>query len=514
MSEDSTVGTVDATEEPEGEQEETQEKPPQSVTVADAGPARKSLTIELPTERIKKAIEESYGKLKDDAAIPGFRRGRAPQRLIEKRFGSAVRDDVKGQLIAESYEQAVEDEGLKVLGQPDVKDIEKIELPEDGPLTYTVEIEVAPEFDLPSLEAVAVNRPIAEVRGSDIDEELDSIRQRYGKMNEVEAGKADAGDYLEVEAFILAGENTALPDDPAPAAEDDQNNPVIAHYPNTYVLVHGQDKEFKGHVVGILVDDLGKRLTGKTVGDTEAISMTGPGGHESERIKDKPITIHLKINSIQRLEPATVESLLEQSDLESEEALRQELRQTLEANRDRNQQVNMHEQVCEYLLEHVNLDLPEGLSSRQTSRLLQRMAMELAYRGLSQDDIEQKLAESRASREEEARKQLKLFFILEKAAEALAIEVDDQEVNGRIAMMAMQQGRRPEKLRQEMLRTGRVEQLYISIRDQKTLDAIIEKATITDVELPDDDDEQPKKTSKKKTSKKKAAPKKEKAAEE
>ena len=507
MSEDTTVDTVETEETPE-------EKPAQTVEITDAGPARKALKITLPAERIKAAIEENYDKLKDDAAIPGFRRGRAPQRLIEKRFGTAVRDDVKGQLIAEAYEQAIETEGLKVLGQPDVKDIEDLKLPEDGPLEFSVEIEINPEFDLPSLEGIELNKPIAEVRDEDIEEELEKIKERYGKLEPIGDGAAEPKDYLEVEAFILAGENTELPANAKAPTEDeeDSDNPVIAHYPATYVLVHGEDKEYKGHVVGILIDDLGKQAAGKKTGDTINISMTGPTGHEDAKIKDQPITVNLKINGIQRMTTANIDAILEQTGVESEDDLRKELREGLEGNRDRNQRVNMHEQICDHLAEAVELELPEGLSGQQSARILQRQAMDLAYKGESQEEIEEKLAELRTNSEEEARKQLKLFFILEKASEQLEVEVDDQEVNGRVAMMAIQQGRRPEKLRQEMLRNGRLEQLYLSLRDETTMDLIIEKAKVTEVELPDDeDDAKPapkKKSSKKKSSKKKAAKKK------
>src|SRR5690606_28825830 len=101
---------------------EAEERGEQTVTVEDIGPARKSLTIEVPAERIAKKIESSYEKLRMEAAVPGFRRGRAPQRLLQKRFGDSVLDDVKVQLLSECYTQAVEDHKLEVIGQPDIKD--------------------------------------------------------------------------------------------------------------------------------------------------------------------------------------------------------------------------------------------------------------------------------------------------------------------------------------------------------------------------------------------------------
>lgn len=497
----------------ENSEEAAEERPAQTVTIEDSGPARKKLTIEVPAERIQASIGSSYDQLRDDAQIPGFRRGRAPKRLLEKRFGSTIKDDVRGQLLSESYSQAIEDEGLDVIGEPDVKDVDKIELPDEGPLTFEVEIEVTPDFDLPDLEGINVEKPVIEVDDAQIDAELVKLGERNGQMTQVTEGGLEIGDYGEVEVHIVAGTDAAIPEDfdgmPEEGAEGADDSPVIAHHPFTYVLVHGEDKEFKGHVVGIVVDDLGKRMAGKAIGDREVISQTGPEGHEVERIKGQPVTIHIHLKGIQRVVHATTEAMLESFGIETEEELRSEIRQGLEANRDQSQNQKMHEQVCDYLAEQVKFELPEGLSSRQSARLLQRQGMEMAHQGLSKDDIEAQLAEMRSSSEDQARKELKLFFILDKASKQLEIEVDEGELNGRITQMAMQQQRRPEKVRQEMIQSGQYDQLYVSVRDQKTLEAIVEKANVKEVAAADDDaaPKSKKKSSKKKTSKKKTAKK-------
>ncbi len=135
-----------------------EDKPKLNVEIEDSGPARKLLTIEVPEDRIKGKIEENFGQLSDDAAVPGFRRGRAPRRLLERRFGDAVRDEVKGQLLSECFSQACEDNDLDMLGEPDVKDIEDIKLPDSGPLTFKVEIEVSPKVELPDFSKLEVKK--------------------------------------------------------------------------------------------------------------------------------------------------------------------------------------------------------------------------------------------------------------------------------------------------------------------------------------------------------------------
>jgi trigger factor len=454
---------------PEGDEGAT--KLEQTVTVEDSGPARKALTIEIPESRIKEKIESSFVRLRDDAVLPGFRRGRAPQRLLEKRFGTSVRDDVKGQLLSESYTAAIEEHKLDVIGEPDIKDADKITLPESGPLKFRVEVEVSPTVELPSLEGIEVNKTKRDVTDEQITGEIERLRERYGRAAEV-SGEAAENDYIKADVRILAGEN----------AGDDAE--VLQHLPETYVQVSGESREFKGHVAGIVVQALGKQLAGKKVGETVRISQSGPQGHENEKIKGQPITILIRIDKIERLEPAPLDQLLPQLGMENEQALRDRVRQMLEDRRNKQQQGELHQQVADYLLEKVDLTLPEGITGRQSARVLRRRALEMAYQGVGEQEIEQKIAEMRSTSEEDARRQLKLFFILDTAAKQLDVDVSEQEINGRIAMMAMQQGRRPEKLRQQMQRSGEVEHLYLQIREQKVLDKIIEKAKINEVDAP------------------------------
>src|SRR6266516_1914235 len=118
------------------------------IRVEDAGPATKKVHIEIPKERIAAKLEESFKELRQQAAVPGFRVGHAPQKLIEKRFSQDVKDQVRRQLISESYEQAVEKNNLQVIGEPVFDPNQSLELPEDAPLSYSFEVEVQPDITI------------------------------------------------------------------------------------------------------------------------------------------------------------------------------------------------------------------------------------------------------------------------------------------------------------------------------------------------------------------------------
>ncbi len=475
MADDQTT-VIDTPEAPEApETPETEARPEQTVTIEDAGPALKRLTIELPESRIKQKIEETYGNLRDEAVLPGFRRGRAPRRLLEKRFADTIRSDIKGQLISESYTQAIEDEKLDVIGEPDVKDVEAIEVPESGPMTYSVEVEITPDFSLPAFDGIKVEKKTVTVTDEDVTKEIEQYRERYGRMSVAEDATVTQGDYVQSDVHVYAGENADTS-----GGEDAEN--ILSHHHGAYTLVHGEDKEYKGHVAGILIQDLGKQLAGKKPGESVTISMTGPESHENDKIKSQPITIKMDLTHVHRLEPASLEELIPQFGLQTEDELKERLKTMLEQRNEQATQADMHLQVTRQLVDSVDLALPEGLKGRQMERVLERERMELLYSGKSAEEVESALAESRSKGEADATRQLKTFFVLDKAAKDLEIEVAENEINGRIAMMAYQQQRRPEKLRNEMRQRGELEQLFLSIREQKTLDKIIEQASVTEVE--------------------------------
>jgi len=153
------------------------------------------------------------------------------------------------------------------------------------------------------------------------------------------------------------------------------------------------------------------------------------------------------------------------------------------------------------------MELPEQVTANQAARSLDRARMELMYRGLGPAEVEEQIAELRAGSLENARQELKLFFVLNKAAETLEIRVEEAEINGQIAQMATQRGMRPERLRDELVKTNRIQTVYMQMREHKTLDAILDKAEVKDASIDEfnaamGDAPEPAKKTTKKTSKK------------
>ena len=436
-----------------------------TTAIEDAGPACKKLTLTIPQEVIETRLQESFGNLQKQAALPGFRRGRAPRRLVEQRFGPGLRDDLRQQLISEAYQKATEEHEIDPISYPEPIGEMPTELPEKGGLEAVLQVEVTPNVTLPDFASLKAEAKEIEVKDEDIENEVATLRTRFGKNVEVEEANAtiQAKDFAEVS---LKG-----------FEKGQEDGEPLLDLDTTYIMVHGEDQDYKGHVAGIVVENIGKELAGKKAGDDLRIETTGPAMHENEDLREKELVLNLTINKIHRIEDASEEEAALAAGFESAEKLREQITEGLKQRAEQEQKADQHQQLTDQLLDAIDLELPEKITTGQTERLLQRKRIDLIYQGKSPEDVEQQLAELRTESEEEAKKQMKSFFILDKASKDLEVDVDDQEINSQIFQMAQQQNRRPDKLAKEMRERGVIEQIYLQIRDRKTLDKILEKAT-------------------------------------
>ena len=159
--------------------------PPVNVKIEEAGAAQQlPAPSDIPLRAALGAkLDEAFKELQHDAVMPGFRRGRAPKRLIEKRFGENIRNTVKQQVVAEAYEKAIEETKLDAIGEPEI-DLSKIELPAQGNLTVTMEVEVSPEFELPSIENISVKRPKLEATDERLNLAVENLQKYFGNWHD------------------------------------------------------------------------------------------------------------------------------------------------------------------------------------------------------------------------------------------------------------------------------------------------------------------------------------------
>jgi trigger factor len=292
------------------------------VQVEDVGTLKKKVTITVPAERIDAKREEMFGELSTTAQVPGFRIGRAPRRLVVKRFGKEVDRDVRNAMIGESLGKALEKSQLKVIGEPDI-DLEAIELPASGDMSYELEVEVAPEFDLPELEGIEVIRPTVEVTDERIDEAIDRMRLREVKY--------EVADEPAAEQDIVTGRAKVSVE----GAEESETEVTLRVAP--------------GQIEGLPLVDLGKELTGKEAGQAVPMTVKVPEVHPNEAWQGKEARIELTVGEVRKRRlPEVNDAYAERMGYESVGELREALAKGMKAQVDREAARALREQINEY----------------------------------------------------------------------------------------------------------------------------------------------------------------------
>jgi trigger factor len=431
-----------------------------TVKVEDVGPCRKRISIDIPAETVDGQIEMAFSSVAHEANIPGFRKGHAPRRLVEKRFGSYVKDETKSRLISSAYQEAVKDNELKVLSQPPTESMEAIEIEAGQPVHFEVEVEVMPEFELPEIKGIKVFKPDAALPEGMVDEEIKKIGINEGSLDERE--DSEKGDYLTGNAVMTDSDGTE-------------------HYNIEGAVVQIPQDGDEGMILGVIVPDFAKQVGTPKEGDKLTIKLTGPENHEVEALRGKDLTINYEVVKVYRIVPAVLNDIVAKYGFNDEEQLREMVSAQLTQRAEVQQQTVMRQQITKHLADQTDFELPEGLTSQQAARNLERRRMDLMYRGVNPTEIEQHMAELRSSSAESASSELKQFFILNKVAEQLEVEVQEAEVNSRLVSMAMQQGKRPEQVRDELIKSGQAQTLLQQIREHKTVDMILNDAEIEEI---------------------------------
>jgi len=431
-----------------------------TVTIEQAGPCKKKVVVEIPEGAIKNATDQQYETLRKEVILPGFRRGRAPRRLLEKRFGKETTEQIKLKLLAEAGDSAIKDNKVNVLREPDI-DFEKVELPASGPLKFDFEVEVRPEFDLPKLEGIPVNKTRLHVTDEQVSREIEQLQKWSGVWAPREGGTVELEDQVIAEAVLRVD---------GAEQEEKLDNIDIYVRPN-------------GLVGAVPVPKLDELLVGVKSGDTKQTTVEVPKTYFRQEYRGKKIDVKIIVKDIKCLKPAVLnEDFFKRLGVENENELREKVRDMLQSRLEQQARTEMAEQIYKYMLDSTKFDLPLDVVADQAQTLLQRQYANLLSRGLTREQIDQQLEQLRAASEQQAIGQLKTFFIMDKVAEKLKIDVTEEEINGYIAQLAVQRGQRPERMREEMARDGSLAQFRLQVREDKCIAKLLESAKIIEVE--------------------------------
>lgn len=440
---------------PEGEEEAI--KLSLDVNVEKPSACERRITVTVSREDIDRYLDNAFSDLMPSAAVPGFRTGRAPRKLVVQKFKDEVADQVKGSLLMDSLAQVSEDEDFAAISEPDL-DLEAVEVPDEGPLTFEFSIEVRPEFDLPKWKGLKIKRPMHEFTAEDIDGHIEQMLAKYGQLVPHEDAAAE-GDYL---VTNLVGS--------ADGKEVSRDEERVLRIRETLSLVDGR------------IEDFDKLANGAKAGDKLTAEVTLTPNAPNEELRGKAVSVEIEVLEVKklRLPDLDEEFLAEIGSFATEGDFRDAVQKDLERQLEYEQQQVARKQISESLTESASWDLPPALLKRQSVRELERAVMELRRSGFSEAEIRARENQIRQNSEAGTAASLKEHFILERIAEEQKLDVEDGDYDREIFLMSMQSGESPRRVRAQLEKRGLMDVLRNQIIERKVMDLVQGEAKFDD----------------------------------
>lgn len=428
------------------------------VNIEQRGACKRHITVTVPRTDIERYFENAMKDLVPKAAVPGFRVGRAPRKIVETRFRKDLEDQVKGSLLMDSLSQVSESNELSPISEPDFDPL-SVKLPEEGPMRFEFEIEVRPEFDLPSWKGLAIERPMREFTKADVDAQLKQLLASQGHLAPHD-GAAVAGDFLSLKITARDGDKVL---------SEDVHDGVCVRKGLTF-----HDARIEG---------FGKLMEGAKAGDVKSVEVEIGLDAPNEAYRGKKVQVALEVLDVktQQLPEFTPEFLKTLGDFANEAELRETVGRSLDRRLKYHQQQRARQQILSSLTVAADWDLPADLLKRQAGREFERTVLELRRSGFNEAEIRAHANELMQNSQQTTARSLKEHFILEKLAESEKIEALPADYDDEVRLIAEQSGESVRRVRAQIDKRGLMDTLRNQIIERRTIDLILENAKFTDV---------------------------------
>lgn len=423
--------------------------------IQEIGPCKIKLRIEVGADKVKEHIDGKYKELSDSVALPGFRKGHAPRNLLERKFGKAVLDDLKFELLNHSFEEIKEEKKLEPVGEPEI-DVEKLAVVEGQPFAFEMTIEVRPNLEVKNYEGIKVKKLRVTVEEKEVETVLRNFQESKAELVPAEDGTARENDQI-VADFELSVDGKAI--------DRAENNDL-------YLT---EDISFYGLKLG----DFHKTVAGKKAGDGFDYPVKLPEGFPDKAYSGKDAVIKTTIKSVKRKRLPEIDAEFAKSfDMDSVDEFKEHVRKRIEREKEAHVRGEMAEQVVEELVRTNDFPMPEGLVAAGAEEALRRLHVNLAVRGAAEEEIQKLLEKEKNSSREGMAKALKAHFILEHIAQKEKIFVTEDQVEERIGQMAAQYQRWPHEMKAYLEEQGLLTQLRRQMREDLVREFLLSKAVI------------------------------------
>jgi trigger factor len=446
--------------------EKKPEKLGQEVEIKDVGPCKKHIKVSVHRDMIDKRLGDKFSELVVDSNVAGFRPGKAPRKIIERRFQKEVGNQVKSEILLASLEQLAEDYDIAPLSAPNIDPL-KIELPPDGPLTYEFEVEVRPQFDLPDYKGLKLRRIVHAFTADEIEQEERRLLTPYGQIVPKPEGNVQLYDILIADVATRHGDD------------------LLSDIKESQFRVNKQ-LAFKDGIAKTFFE----QVKGAHPGDTKIVDVTLSSLVANPALQGKTVQATFLVKEVKAVKmPELTHEFLHTFRVHTPEQLRELVQVVLQRRLEYQQRQSIRQQVLEHIAAASTWELPNDLLLRQSRRALQRRVMEMKSEGIAEDEINSRMRLLQQDVIKSTELALKEHFVLQKIAEVEKIDVSDDDINDEIDRIADQGDESPRRVRARLEKEDMLEALAIEMIERKALDLILDSAEYTDVPLGTDNEE-------------------------
>jgi len=431
-----------------------------NISVENLAPCKKLLRVELDAKAVDEAFESITKDFQKQAALPGFRPGKAPRALVLKKYEVEIKDEVKRKLIGENYRKALEEKKISAISQPD---IEEIQFGRGQNLQFAATIETAPEFQLPEYKGLPVKRETKSVTDEDVERALKLLAQQHMKFETV-ARELRMGDVAVVNYTGACDGKPITETAPTAKGLTEQKNFWVDIAPDTFIA------------------GFAEQLIGAKAGDKRTVNVDFPADFVTKQLQNKKGVFEVEIVEVkEKVPPAVDDELAKKYGAENLEKLRAGVRVDLENELKHTQSRAMRGQIIDALLAGANFDLPETAVAHETRNVVYDLVRENSQRGVPRELIEKQKEEIYAAAARGAKERVKLAFLVQRIAEQEKIQVTQEEVLQRVQSLAAAYQIPPDKFIKDLQKRNGVNELYDQIAHEKVLNFLEINAKIENV---------------------------------
>ncbi|WP_261133145.1 trigger factor [Bacillus sp. Marseille-Q3570] len=413
------------------------------------------LTIDVDAERVNEALDQAFKKVVKKVNVPGFRKGKVPRSMFEKRFGvEALYQDALDILLPSAYSQAVEETGIDPVDQPDV-DIEQMEKGKN--LVFKATVTVKPEVKLGEYKGLEVEKQDTEVTDEDVQEELTALQKKNAELTVKEDGKVEKGDTVVID---------------------------FAGYVDGEAFEGGTAENYSLEIgSGSFIPGFEEQLEGEEAGAEKDVEVTFPEEYHAEELAGKAATFKVKIHEIKQLELPELDDEFAKDaneEVETLDELKTQIKERLQNDKTTQAENEMKDQLVQKASDNAEIDVPEAMVNAELDRMMKEFDQRLQMQGMNLDMYYQFSGTSedqlKEQMKEDAEKRVRTNLTLEAIAEAENIEISDEEVEEEIKKMAEMYQMEVEKMKQMLAMQGGPDLLKGDLKVRKAIDFLVENS--------------------------------------